>query len=300
MWQAYSGTSYASGWFRMFVLRDPWTPSAGTLSAAGLLERVRDNLSLLPSAGGVLLNGLAGAHPKLDLLLQMVGTLAIAWGLLVSLRRRAGVTEFYLALYAIVVAAHMLAGGGGDYRLLVPVAPLLFFYAIEAARQAGRRFVQANAGRGMPIVLGGVAGLYLLGYLSIGWDQAVQGVADAHYTPFGDYPIKRLQNLDAERLALWLKNHSRPEDRYAAAQRDMFDVLSERRGDDILLSHMHLREAFVARLDQGGVRYLLVDRSRPALGDSLLAVVRAYPERFRLIWELPAASLYEVTPKLKE
>ena len=36
---AYNGngySSYASGWFRMFVLRDPWAPSAGPLSSSSL------------------------------------------------------------------------------------------------------------------------------------------------------------------------------------------------------------------------------------------------------------------------
>lgn len=295
LWQAYSGTSYAGGWFRMFVLQDPWTPGAGSLSATGLLDRGRDNIGLLPRPGGMLLNGWATDHHTLDLLLQTAGTLAIVWGLLLSVRRRAGVTELYLGLYAVVVTAHMLVGGDGEYRFLVPVAPLLFYYALVAARHAGQSL--ATARRPVPTLLStGLGALFLFGYLRIGWDRATRGVAEAHYSPFADYPIKRPENFDAERLALWLKQHSKPDDRYAAAQRDMFDVLSERRGEDILLSHTQPHEALVARLLRGGVRYLLVDHSGPALGDSLLAVVRAYPERFRLIWKLPAASLYEVKP----
>jgi hypothetical protein len=177
------------------------------------------------------------------------------------------------------------------------VAPLLFFYALGALRHLARSLASARPGSGTTFLVQGVAVLLLAVYLGLGWKRATRGVAEAHSSPFGDYPIKRPENFDAQRLALWMRDHSGPEDRYAAAQRDMFDVLSERRGDDVLLSHTSPPEAFVARLEQGRVRYLLVDRKIPALRDALLAVVQAHPEKFRLIQELPAAILYEVTDR---
>lgn len=300
LWQAYSGRGYASGWFRMFVLRDPWTPSAGSLSATDLFARVLDNLALLPRTGGMLLNGWARDSAALHLVLQAAGLLAICWGLLRALRQRVGVTELYLGLYTLVVTAHLLAGGGADYRFMIPVAPLLFYYAIDAARQLARMLTRPSPVRAGSRVLGGLAALFLFGYLRIGWDRATRGVAEAHYSPFGESLIKRPENFDLQRLAFWLKRHSRPEDRYAAAQRSMLTVLSERRGEDVLLVHTHPRDAFVARLAERDVRYLLVDRGNRPLGDSLLAVVRAYPASFRLVWELPAALLYEVTAKRQE
>jgi hypothetical protein len=182
----------------------------------------------------------------------------------------------------------MLVGGDGDPRYLVPVTPLIFFYGLVAARHLFRALPRPP--------LGAAAALYLVGYLGLGLKELRHGVGEAHSSPFGRYPIKRASNYDAERLALWLKSHSRPEDRYAAGQRDMFDVISERRGYDVVPGLTSPPEAFVAWLVQRQVRYLLVDRTGTAVGDSLLAVVRTYPHLFQVVSDLPRASLYRVVP----
>lgn len=300
LWEVRVTRAGMSSNFKMALLDDPWDAESGYTSPAGLVARIVANRERSLAIGELLTGRLSTGVHALDVLLRAGATLAFLAGLLIALQRHVTITGLYVLLYVAVVMLHVLKGDYGPYRHLVPILPLLFYYALEAARRVNRSFARARPGRGMALVLRGLGLLFLFGYLRIGWDRATRGVAEAHYSPFGDYPIKRPENFDAQRLALWLKHNSRPEDRYAAAQRDMFDVLSERRGDDILLAHTHLREAFVARLDRGGVRYLLVDHSGPALGDSLLAVVRAYPGRFRLISELPAATLYEVTPIRKE
>jgi hypothetical protein len=290
-WEVLAGRGYAAGWFRMFLLVDPWTPSAGSLSPDALLARIGDNLRLLPAPGSVLLNSWSSGHPSLDLLLRISGSLAVVAGLYLSLRERTTVGGIYLILYLVIVAAHMLAGGDGDPRYLVPVTPLIFFYGLVAARHLFRVLPA--------LPLAAAAALYLVGYLGVGLKAMSNGVREAHSSPFGGYPIKRASNYDAERLALWLKSHSRPEDRYAAGQRDMFDVISERRGYDVVPGLTSPREAFVAWLIQRQVRYLLVDRTGTTVGDSLLAVVRAYPHLFPVVWDLPGASLYRVVPGLE-
>lgn len=287
----------AAGWFQTFVLVDPWTPSSGRLSAVALLERIRDNIGWLPAAGGMLFNLWSTARPKPDFPLQVAGLLVLATGLYLSLRRRLTVDGVYLALYLAVVAAHMLVGGYGDYRFLVPVAPLLFYYGLEAVRHLVRHTVAARLGTLPTTLVGGMGAFYVIAFVGLGLEDARSGVHEAHSSPFGEYPIKRPSNFDAERLALWLKSNSGPNDRYAAGQKDMFDVISERRGFDLLPARTSPHEAFVTWLEQQRVRYLLVDRTGSALGDSLLALVRAYPRVFPVIWELPRASLHQVTPR---
>ncbi len=296
-WEAYARQGYAAGWLRMFLLVDPWTPSAGKLSAVGLLHRMHDNIGLLAAASEMILNSWSSGHHVLDLLLRAAGTLTCASGLYLTLRRRVTVDGVYVVLYVLIVSAHMLAGGDGDSRYLVPVAPLLFYYVLEAARRLVRRATRARVGPLPAMALTGMGAVYLIGYIDRGVGTMTIGVGEAHSSPFGDYPIKRPANYDAERLALWLKDHSRPDDRYAAGMRDMFDVISERRGYDILPARTSPPAAFVAWLEQQRVRYLLLDRSGSALGDSLVAVVRAYPRVFRVVAELPLANLYEVIPR---
>jgi hypothetical protein len=296
-WEAYAGQGYAAGWFRMFLLVDPWTPSAGRLSLLDMLRRMHGNVGLLLAPGRMVANDWSSGHRKLDLLLQAAGVLAIVSGLWISLQRRVTVDGVYLALYMVVVAAHMLAGGDGDPRYLVPVAPLLFFYGLEPVRLLFRYAARARIGTLPAMSLGAMGALYLIGYLRVGIKNASDGVREAHSSPFGEYPIKRPSNYDAERLALWLKSHSRPGDRYAAGQRDMFDVISERQGYDLLPARISPHEAFIAWLEHQQVRYLLVDRTGSTLGDTLLSVVHAYPSVFHLIWELPSASLYQIAPR---
>jgi len=125
----------------------------------------------------------------------------------------------------------------------------------------------------------------------------VQDVREAHSSPFGSYPIRRPDNYDVERIALWVRDHSQPNDRYASPQSDMFDVLTERSGADILLERTRPPEAFVAWLDGEHVRYVFVDHLIPRIEEPVLAAIRAYPLRFRPLLELPRASLYEMLPR---
>jgi hypothetical protein len=189
----------------------------------------------------------------------------------------------------------MLAGGHRGYRFMIPVAPLVFYYAIVALTPVAR-YAARGSNRRAALSLGTVGALALVGYVGQGLREARSGLREAHASPFGDYPIKRPSNYDAERIALRLKAISRPEERYAAGMRDMFDVLSERRGEDLVPAGTSPAEEFVGWLDQREIRYLRVDHTQAPLADSLLAVVRAYPRVFRTIEKLPRASLYELIP----
>lgn len=294
LWDGYTGWSYVTVLFRALFRNDPWLPDSGHLSLVGLVARVRDNLHMLPAAGALLIEQLSTRRPRLDFPLQVAGTLTLVWGLVVALRRRLSVTGLYVALYVAIAAVHMVAGGYDELRFLVPVAPFVFFYAIESARYLVG-YIKSRETSGWPakMLLAAGAG-YVIAFTGLGIAHATAGVREAHQSPFGDYPIKRPSNYDAERLALWLKTHLGPNERYAAAQRDMFDVITERHGYDILPGQTTPRDAFIAWLRRERVRYVMADRTGLAVGDSLLAVTRDYPAVFRLVAELPGASIYEV------
>jgi hypothetical protein len=199
-------------------------------------------------------------------------------------------------MYAAIIAAHMLVGGYTDLRHLIPILPFVFYYTLVATRQLFRYATRRSAPRWTATSLRAAGLIVAAGYIAGGMSEATRGVREAHSSPFGDYAIKRPANYDAERLALWLKRYSAPGDRYASAQRDMFDVISERHGYDITPGQTTPRDSLVSRLQRRRVRYLLVDRTGLPVGDSLAAITREYPAVFRELIGLPGASLYEVAP----
>jgi glycosyltransferase involved in cell wall biosynthesis len=295
LWGLESRPDTAGGWYQTFLLVDPWMPSAGRLGLTGLLGRIRENLAWLPAAGGMLLNSWSPGLPALSFFLHTAGLLLVGSGLYRSVQRRVTVEATYVTLYLVVIAGHMLVGGHRGYRFLIPVAPLVFYYAIVGLTPVAR-YAARGPNRRAALSLGTIGALYLVGYVGQGLRAARAELREAHASPFGDYPIKRPSNYDAERVALRLKAISRPEERYAAGMRDMFDVLSERRGEDLVPARTSPAEEFVGWLDQREIRYLLVDRTQTPLADSLMAVVRAHPGVFRTVEELPRAGLYEVIP----
>lgn len=292
------GRSYIGGWFRMFFVDDPWSPgsSGGHPSPGRFVEHVRENLSLLPAIGGILLNAWSPPDQGLGLLLRAGGTAIFAVGIWSSLRQGASVLALYVLLYVLVVAAHMLGGGGGEYRFLLPVLPFLFCYGLDGARHLAGRLARGFRGPRLGLVLGTVAALYVVWFVGSGVKAAVRGVRQAHISPFGSYPIKRPENYDAQQIALWVRDHSMPEDRYASVQRDMYDVLTERKGHDLVPGRTSPPDRFLAWLEAERIRYLLVDRTMAGVRDSLLAIIEAHPRRFHPVLELRRASLYEVGP----
>ena len=294
IWNALLGQHYVQDWFRMFSRVDAGYADSSSFSFARIATRLRDGARLLPATGGLLLNSWSTSHHRLDLLLQCAALLTFVVGLVLALRRRIGVMGVYVLLYVLVVTVHMVGGGFDEYRFLVPVVPFLFYYAIGAVRALFALARARRAGSGPIIALQASALLYVAVFVGSGFRFEVSGVRDAHSSPFGSYPIKRPSNLDAERLALWLRDHTSPQDQYASAQRDMFDVLTERHGLALSPVQTSPHDAFVRWLSDQQVRYLFVDHTAPGLRDSLMAVIRDYPDAFRLIERLPRESLYEV------
>jgi len=294
-----SGRSYLGGWFRMFVVDDPWSPAptAGDASAFGLVDRIRENGRSLLSTGMLLVDQFRPRGDILTLCLRAGGTAAFLVGLWLALRRGVSVLRLYVLLFVTVATLHMVVGGDGDLRFLIPVLPFLFAYAIDGARQLANWLARPLAGQASTVAIGVLASCYVIVFVGHGLVAAWRGVDEAHDSPFGTYPIKRPQNFDAQRVALWVRDHSRPDDRYASIQRDMYDVLTERRGHDLVPGRVTPAESFVTWLDRAHVRYVIVDRSRPGVRDSLMAIIHDHPDHFELVVQLDRASLYEVVSK---
>ena len=298
-WELYTGSGYVINWFRNFRAGPVVATGVGAVSAVGVPPRMLDHVGSVPLAGVMLLNELYTGSNKLDFLLRATATLVFVLGLLLALRRRQGVTELYVFCYAGVVMVHTLVGGDNDPRFMVPIVPLLFLYVFEAARGAFNALARVPATRALALPLRLAGGLYLVWFVTVGLRTMAPGIREAHTSPFGDYPIKRSTNYDAERLALFLRSISRPGDRYGAEQTDMYNVITERRGVPLpALEQMSPTDLF-AWLSDERVRFFLIDRRLLANGDRLLERLRADTLRFRALAELPRASLFEVTSQPK-
>ncbi len=288
-WNAIADESYFTGIFRTFTKLEPNAPSSASLSLIDLVRRMVWNLREVPTPGLLLVN--SRSNGLLWLLLNAAGTLAFIASLIAVLLRRITITRLYVLIYVVAVSVVMLVGGWNDSRYLIPVLPFLFYYPLETLRWLINRPTRPGFLRWGTAA---AAGLYVLWFLNGGLRTATESARNAHTSPFGAYPIKRPNNFDLQRLAMWIRDSSEAGARYAAGQRDMLDVITERRGVSLVAAVTSPHAEFIARLRREDVRYLLVDHRGGRLTDSLRVVIREFPDTFRLISELPRASLYAV------
>jgi hypothetical protein len=290
LWEAWTTRFGASTKFEMFLLRDAWSPASGVQGPGELLSRMLSNVGRLPDAGGVLLNKASTGIAAIDVTLGTGTVLLLVSGVVLSMRRRLGVLELYMCSYCAVVVAHVLEGGFHPYRHLVPVIPLVFLFAAEAVQAAVQRMPSWVPGPLSRLaVLAGVSVYVILGLCT-----AREGVRAEHDSPFGNYPIKRASNFDAQRVALRLRNISLPGERYATAQVHMYDIITERDGRAIPPTARASEAAWVDWLLRERIGHVIVDHRAAAVGDSVVAFMRRRPADFGTVLELPGASLYAV------
>lgn len=285
---------YVVNWFRMFLRRDVWSAGSPGMSLPELFGRLRDHAGEVLGIGRMLENTWTPSSAALDVLLPAGLLLVLFAGLYQALRRRVTVVGLYVVLYLGVIIVHGLVSGDFSLRFLVPILPFLFYYGLEGARAlvtfTARRIPRAGSAR----VLTTLGALYAMFFVGVGTRPLLAGVRAAHTSPFGTYLIKRPSNFDAQRLAMWVRDHAGRDDVFASWQRDMFEVLAERRGDALTPGLLTAADSFVGWLHAQHVRYLLVDHRSGDVADSLMSAIRSHPESFRLVSALHDASLYEV------
>ncbi|WP_420125734.1 hypothetical protein [Longimicrobium sp.] len=132
---------------------DPYTPSLGTVTFGGMLQRIARNVV---EYGGdhlpYLLIGSRDTGPAIAVGVTVLVLAAVGWGMRV---RRAGLAEVWLPLYLGLVLIWPSEWSGE--RFLLPALPVLLLCAAEVVRAGGKRI-------GQPLLLG--AGL--VGVLAVG------------------------------------------------------------------------------------------------------------------------------------
>ena len=126
-------TRALGGYASLIRTADVYAPDQGTVTAAGLLERLGENTALY---GGRFLPTLlgGGASPVLGVLSVLVAALAVyGWSRQV---RRAGVAELWVPLYVGMLLVWNPEWSGD--RLLLPLYAVLLMYAGDALARMGR------------------------------------------------------------------------------------------------------------------------------------------------------------------
>jgi hypothetical protein len=85
--------------------------------------------------------------------------------------------------------------------------------------------------------VGMLAAVWGLVYVQTGWPEIRAEIVEQHRWPLGDYSIKDPRNYDGERLALWLRDRTRPDTVYASSFPDVYDLVSERRSIALPWTH---------------------------------------------------------------
>lgn len=289
------GTGVFQGWLAEGMF-------GGTAATPGILAAAREAAAHLgaeigsaTAAGGVLLGAASTGSRIADALLMAGGTALVLTGLVAALRHRVRVLPLYVLLYLLVVMVHVVKGGyGPSYRLLVPVVPFLFHYGAEGVLACAAPIAARLPGLRLSRLLAVAGVLYIAALARHGWHDARWLARDQHQSPLGAYPIRRHQNYDVQRLAMRLGSLARPGDAYAAVQITMHDVLTGRRGHDLLNAPSASPDAVADWLRQRRIRYLLLDRMIPAAVARAGPFIERYHRSLRLVEELPGAALYEV------
>lgn len=145
----------------------------------------------------------------------------------------------------------------------------------------------------MPVrIVNVVAVLYISLYLGYGMSYMLREIPIEHSSPFKDHAIKYTHNYDAQRLGLWLKEHSAIDDAFMCMHPNIMELIVERKAYQFPFTQDSNR--LLAVIEDSGIHYVLADKKKTLVQHILLPVMNASPDRFKLIKDEKHASLYEV------
>jgi 4-amino-4-deoxy-L-arabinose transferase-like glycosyltransferase len=217
-------------------------------------------------------------------------------------RRRMGAPEWFTLFYTGLIVIWVAAAK----RFLIPVYPLLFFYFVSGLAELAdwiklRRpsWPRPLSGRAVTAALT----LGLLGSNLIADAQFLQKMAELRQTTgFQVGPGFEIIATDYRRkrflaLAFYLRYSVEPEAVIYSRKPSLIALAADRK---VTLDPLPPDPPdALASLEQNRVNYLLVDEVDHDVRDAIAPLLRAYPARFQLVYQLPGSQslIYKFLPR---
>ena len=276
------GVSY----FKLILQKEMFVGESGLISIPGLLTRYLSDLKNLDRIGVILINGEAARFFTENIVIRLVGLGICSWGLIRQLVKNLSLPGLYLVLYLMSTGAFITYVGD---RYLIPVVPLLFFFAAKGLQDIHDR---ARFRKVIPVLIRSFSVLYIVFYLGVGIIAMIRIMPNEHRSPFGKPMIKYEINYEMQECALWLRNNSPQQTAYICQHPAMWDIITARKGHFFPFSRDPKKLLDV--LSQKKIDYILADKNKEEVQKFLLPVIVSNAQRFELLKDSEKASLYRV------
>jgi hypothetical protein len=280
-WWAW-GRAHGTGIYAtQFWLVNPYAPELGTIGAGGMIGRMLDNIGrYLVVHLPILLSG--GAAALMLPISLLVGGFAL-YGWVRRLRRAPTVAEFFFPLYGGLILIWPAVWAGE--RFLLPILPLILFYAGDGLARAVRRVrpdATALAGAAATVMLLASGVTALARQVEIGLHcSRVYSAGDR----FGCTPPTFREFME---LGEWSRDALPAGSVVLSRKPSLFYVASGFPGDYYPLSAN--ADSLFARAERTGARYVVFDRL-DAMADAYLApILLGRPDAFCIVTATTATS----------
>lgn len=285
----YHNKLYGVSNFQLFLQNEPWVEEAGYMSPAELITRFFQNLDRSEEIARIFSNGIVEHSKLVAALLAPLGIFFFLTGLLIALKKPRRVAAIYTVIYLWVITVFET---DEVRRYLIPILPFLFYYSFLGIEFVKDK-IKAFASPAIPRIISAALACYIVAYLCFGLVGIMRSIPAQRESPFGAYSIKYGENYDTQRLAMWLKDHSKTGDSYLAQHADMMNIITQRNGYNFPLSSNP--KELLDLLRNKKIRYVLADKKKPEVQKYLLPVIVAHPDKFNLVKDERDASVYLVS-----
>lgn len=285
LWGRLATAESAREYTENFLYVNPYMPELGYVGPGDLILRVVNNVRLyvvevIPQS---LASGAAGPGPGLATLIGALLLVALALAGWVRSARRVGVLEAFTVLYTGLLLVWPQVWT--DRRFLLPLLPVLLLYAMEGLIWCFE-FVRASRPPWtLPIAGLLIAALAVPGHIR----DVTENQRCLRFYRQGDHlscyaPAWRSFFQAAE----WVEEFT-PEDAIVISRKPrLFYLFSGRRGD--VYPFTPDQQEVLAFLDSTGADHVAIAAISATTYRYLVPVVRAHPERFRVLYQVGSSS----------
>ncbi len=266
---------------RELIAVNPADPRSATIGVKDLARRLRNNLRYYE---GLLTGLLVGPGETPPLLRHTLAVLCLGGWAIAAVRRRSAL-EWYILFYGSI---HLLWPSTQGPRFLVPVLPMVFFYALQLPLAVVDlltrcRLPAAVAGRVRAIAVSALAAAVVL----FNMPYVIRTIAGERAEPYYDQALR-----DYLQAITWMRDSTPPEAIIIIERAPWVWLLARRRAysGPWLKEQTEAIEAWT-RL---GVSHVITNDLRGLSKAFINPVVEAFPEHFREVRRIGRTVIYEM------